>query len=272
MFELLRKYRRSLVATALLLAALLLYSGHLKKREHTTLFERAVLRLAAPLQGALSAPWELLADKWERYLYLVRTEDDNARMHEENRTLKAELAGLQEVRLANERLRLLLDFRDRVALPALPAQVVAEDASNWFRTVVIDKGLEDGVREGMPVVVAEGVVGRIIRCGAHQARVLLITDASSAVASLVQRNRTRGVCRGRGQTLTLEFALRLEDIKAGDRIVTSGMGGVFPKGLVIGEVVKVYRGDYGLFQSVEMAPATDFARLEEVLVLLGEEP
>jgi rod shape-determining protein MreC len=92
------------------------------------------------------------------------------------------------------------------------------------------------------------------------------------VAALVQRNRTRGVCRGQGESLSLEFALRQKDIKVGDRVITSGTGGIFPKGLSIGRVTEVSRESYGLFQTIEITPAVDFSRLEEVLVLLKEKP
>lgn len=272
MLELLRRYRTPLLAGCLVLAALLLYSAQLRRRETTTLFEKTVLQLTAPFHKGLDTVWDGLAATWSRYLWLVEAGEENGRLREENRQLRAELNGLAEVRLANERLRLLLDFRDSVDLPALPAQVIAEDASSWFRTVVIDKGSADGVREGMPVVVAEGVVGRVIRNAPRQSRVLLLTDASSAVASLVQRNRTRGICRGQGDFLTLDFALRHKDVEVGDRIVTSGTGGVFPKGLVIGRVTRAVREEYGLFQTVTVDPAVDFSRLEEVLVLLREEP
>ena len=126
--------------------------------------------------------------------------------------------------------------------------------------------------EGLPVVVPEGVVGRVIRVSSRQSRVLLVTDASSALAVLVQRNRTRGVCRGRGDALTFDFALRQEDIAVGDQIVTSGTGGVFPKGLAVGVVTQLTKEEFGLFQSIVVSPAVDFSRLEEVLVLLPEQP
>jgi rod shape-determining protein MreC len=215
---------------------------------------------------------ESLVGGWNRYVWLIETEQENVRLQSENRRLAAELNNVEEIRLANERLRLLLEFKDTVDLPTLPAQVIAVDASSWFRTVLIDKGDTDGIREGMPVVAAEGIVGRVIRSAPRESRVLLLTDASSAVASLVQRNRTRGVVRGQGDILTLDFVLRQKDIEVGDRIVTSGTGGVFPKGLVIGEVTRTAREKYGLFQTVTVAPAVDFARLEEVLVLLKENP
>jgi rod shape-determining protein MreC len=272
MLELFRKYRTPLGAGFLVLTALLIYSANLRQRGRTTLFEKTVLQITSPLFKGVDAVSESLVGGWNQYLWLIDTEQENVRLQSENRRLAAELNSVEEIRLANERLRRLLEFRDSVDLPALPAQVIAVDASSWFRTVVIDKGNTDGVREGMPVVAAEGIVGRVIRSAPRESRVLLLTDASSAVASLVQRNRTRGVVRGQGDILTLDFALRQKDIEVGDRIVTSGTGGVFPKGLVIGEVTRAAREQYGLFQTVTVAPVVDFARLEEVLVLLKENP
>lgn len=272
MLEFLKKYRTPLVAGGLVLLALLVYSANLRQNERTTLFERAVLQLTAPAQKGIDVAWGAVAGWWDHYLWLVGAEDENRRLREENRLLKAEIDRLQEVRLANERLRKLLAFKEEAQIPALPAQVIAEDASSWFRTAVIDKGTADGVYEGLPVVVAEGVVGRIVAASARQSRVLLITDASSAVASLVQRNRTRGVARGRGEGLSLEFVPRDAEIHVGDTVVTSGTGGLFPKGLPVGRITGLKREAYGLFQSVEVEPFVDFSRLEEVLVLLKERP
>ena len=270
MLELLRKYRIPLMAAFLLLVALLLYSANLRHREHTTLFERSVLQLTLPLHRVLATLTGGVSGWWEDYVWLVGTRQENQRLLAENRRLHGELDRLQEARLANERLRRLLEFKETLVQKTLPAQVISEDASSWFRTVGIDKGSADGLREGLPVVVAEGAVGRIIRVTPHQARVLLITDASSAVAALVEKSRTRGVCRGQGDQLVLDFALSGADIAVGDRIVTSGTGGVFPKGLVLGRVAAVTHVEYGLFQGVSVAPAVDFSRLEEVLVLLPE--
>ncbi len=255
----------------LVLASLLLYSHNLQGRARTSLFERGVLQATAPFHSGIEALCDTLGGWWVHYVWLVDAQVENDRLHLENRRLRAELSQLQEVRLANDRLQKLLDFRETQALTALPAQVITEDASSWFRTVMIDKGSDDGIREGMPVVVAEGVAGRIIKVAPGQSRVLLITDASSAMASLVQRNRSRGVCRGRGDTLIFDFVLRDKDIEVGDLVVTSGTGGVFPKGLPVGAVSRVVREKYGLFQVIEVAPAVDFSRLEEVLVLLKEE-
>lgn len=268
MWEWWRKNRPLLLGGVLLLAALLLYSVSLRQQDQTNLVESLVLRVTGPVQAGLDRVINGAADIWNHYLYLVDTAEDNRALVEENRTLRAVLTQSDEVRLENARLRLLLDFKEAEEMDTLPARVIAEDASSWFRTVMIDKGSDHGVTEGLPVVVAEGVVGRVVRSSPRFARVLLITDASSAVASLLQDNRARGVCRGQGEQLVFDFVLRQEEVKVGDRVVTSGMGGVFPKGLAIGNVKNVDRQEFGLFQAIEVSPAVDFSHLEEVLVLL----
>lgn len=268
MWEWWQKNRPIFLAGLLLLAALLWYSVSLRQQDETNFVESVVLRLTGPVQAGFDHIISNAADIWNYYLYLVDTAEDNRKLLEENRTLRAVLAETEEVRLENERLRNLLDFKEAEVMETLPARVVAEDASSWFRTVTIDKGEEHGVEEGLPVVVAEGVVGRVVRSSPRFAKVLLVTDASSAVASLLQKNRARGVCRGQGEQLVFDFVLRQEDVRVGDRVVTSGMGGVFPKGLVVGHVNNVDRQVYGLFQAIEVVPAVDFSHLEEVLVLL----
>lgn len=268
MWEWWQKNRPMLLSAVLLLMALLWYSVNLRQEDETNFLERIVLRLTGPVQAGLSHMISGAADIWGHYLYLIDTEEENRTLAENNRTLSAMLAENDEIRLENERLRRLLDFKEAQQIETLPARVIGEDATSWFRTVTIDKGDEQGVVEGMPVVVAEGVVGRVVRSSPRFARVLLITDASSAVASLLQGNRARGICRGKGERLVFDFVLRQEEVNVGDRVVTSGMGGVFPKGLVVGEVTSVDRQKFGLFQAVEVIPAVDFSHLEEVLVLL----
>ncbi len=266
-----KRYRYLLLAIALLLSTLLLYSYNLRQKGASSFFERAVLTLAAPFQAGFDTTFDSVTGLWGNYLWLVDTRHRNLQLETENSRLRGELQRVEEVRLQNERLRELLAFIDDVDRPALPAQVIGEDASNWARTIVIDKGTRAGLRDGLPVVAAEGVVGRIIKTAPNSSRVLLITDASSAVAALIQRTRTRGVARGRGSELSLNYALRSADIKVDDLLVTSGMGGVFPKGLTLGRVAEVNRDDFGLFQRIEVEPAADFSHMEEVMVLLGED-
>jgi rod shape-determining protein MreC len=268
MWEWWQKNRPLMLGAVLLLATLLWYSVSLRQQDETNFLESLVLRVTGPVQAGFDRGIASVADIWSHYLYLVDTAEDNYNLVEENRTLRAVVALSDEIRLENERLRLLLDFKEAQELVTLPALVIAEDASSWFRTVTIDKGSDQGVIEGLPVVVAEGVVGRVVRSSPGYSRVLLVTDASSAVASLLQDNRARGICRGNGEQLVFDFVLRQEEVNVGDRVVTSGMGGVFPKGLVVGRVKSVDRQEFGLFQEIEVTPAVDFSHLEEVLVLL----
>ena len=272
MRNLLGRYRFLLGGLVLLLITVLLYSYNLRRRTATTFFERAVLTFAAPFQNSFDAIVDSVDDTWNGYLWLVDTRQRNVELERENKELRARLVEADEALLQNLRLRRLLAFVDDLDKPALPAQVIGEDASNWSRTIIINKGARAGLRNGFPVVAADGVVGRIIKTAANSSRVLLITDASSAVAALVQRTRTRGVGRGRGNDLSLEFALRDSDARVGDLLVTSGMGGVFPKGLPLGRIKEIERDPFSLFQQISVATATDFSHLEEVMVIVGEDP
>ncbi len=268
MRDFLKRHQISLLIILLVLVVVLIYSANLRTKTTTTLFERAVLTLTEPLQQAIDRTGASINGLWNNYLWLVDTRRQNIVTRQANRELRARLLAVREVTLENQRLKKLLDFVEADPRKVLPALVVAEDASSWAQTIVLDKGLRHGVQEGNPVVVAEGVVGRVIKVANNSSRVLLLTDAASSIAGLVQRTRTRGVVRGDGRELNLEFALRNDLIEVEDLIMTSGMGGVFPKGLIVGRVTAVQRNDFGLFQQIKLAPVVDFSRLEEVLVLM----
>jgi len=268
--ELLRRYQFLLLAIVLVLATMVLYSYNLRQKTTTTFFERAVLTFTSPFLKNIDSGVDSVTGAWGNYLWLIDAQQQNQRLKQENLELRFELQQAQEVLLQNGRLRKLLAFVDELDRPALPAQVIGEDASNWARTILIDKGTQAGLVNGSPVVVAQGVVGRIIKVAPNSARVLLVTDASSAIAALIQRTRTRGVVRGRGDDLSIEYALRDADIQIGDLLVTSGMGGVFPKGLALGLIETVEKDQFGLFQQIKAIPTVDFSHLEEVMVIVGE--
>ncbi len=262
-----RKNRHFLAGLVLVLAALLWYSLSLAGRERSGWLDSLARRLTSPLISGASSGRQAVAGVFDAVL-----PGGGLDLDAENRRLRAELASREELQRENERLRRLLGYVEEQPRRTVAARIIAEDASSWFRTVEIDRGYEDGIIDGLPVIDAAGLVGRVVNSGPHRARVLLITDASSAVAVLVQDERIRGVCRGQGGGVALDFALIADDIKVGDGIITSGLGGVFPKGLVVGYVRSVQRERSGLFQTVVVEPAVDFAHLEEVLVVLRETP
>ena len=175
-----------------------------------------------------------------------------------------------ELELANQRLRALLDFQETLKQKTVAGEIIGKDPSPWFRSIIINKGLRDGLRPSLPVIVPDGVVGIVTDVSERYAKVLMMIDQNSAVDALVQRNRARGLIRGEAKEIcTLEYVLYRHDLRAGDVVVTSGLDGVFPKGLRIGTVSRVTKKNAGIFQEVIVTPFVDFETIEEVLVILS---
>jgi rod shape-determining protein MreC len=265
--------RKILIPILIFLLALSLISANFHSREKMSFFESLAVEITAPVQKLVRATVTAIGDIWRGYFYLVGLERENQILKRELQELKSKVNDYREAYLTNQRLRGLLNFKKSIAIPLLPAEVVAFDPSGWFQTILIDKGSNDGVTRDMAVVSAAGLVGRVIGVSRHYAKILLILDPNSAVDALVQRSRARGILvgRGRGRCL-LKYVQRNEDVQVGDRVVSSGMGGVFPKALPLGTIQGVVRGNSGLFQTVEVEPAVDFGRLEELMVVVQSPP
>ena len=265
--------RKFIIPILIFLLALSLISANLHSRENMSFFESLVVGVTSPVQKAVWGVIGGIGSIWRGYFYLVELEKENQALKRELQELKLQVNRYREADLANQRLRALLNFKKSIATPLLPAQLVAFDPSGWFQTILIDKGRNDGVVRDMAVVSAEGLVGRVIGVSNHHAKVLLILDGNSAVDAYIQRSRARGVLVGLGLELCLlKYVQRNEDVQVGDKVISSGMGGVFPKGLLVGTVQEVVRGSSGLFQRVEVEPAVNFGRLEEVLVVIQSPP
>jgi rod shape-determining protein MreC len=265
--------RKFIIPIFVFLLALSLISANLHSRENMSFFESLVVGITSPVQKVVWGAIDGVGSVWRGYFYLVGLEKENQVLKKELQELKLQMNRYREAELANERLRALLNFKKSIATPLLPAQIVAFDPSGWFQTILIDKGRNDGVVLDMAVVSAEGLVGRVIGVGKHHAKVLLILDGNSAVDAYIQSSRARGVLVGLGRELCLlKYVQRNEDVQVGDKVISSGMGGVFPKGLLVGTVQEVVRGSSGLFQRVEVEPAVNFSRLEEVMVVIQPPP
>jgi len=193
-------------------------------------------------------------------------------------TLTIDNLRLKETEAENERLRSLLrfaqlnpnyDFRGGQVI----ARVISKNPSNYLASITIDLGSEHGLSMGMPVVTERGLVGRIHKVGPMSSTVLLITDPSSGVPALIQRNRLVGVVTGRaGAAPVMEYIPQDAEVTVGDLVITSGLGGEFPKNLVIGQVVEVRQRDYEIFQQAVVRPTVNFDRLEFVLVITNFRP
>lgn len=230
--------------------------------------DRAILWVTSPFQTAISWTIDQVMDGYEGYIHLWHTKKINTQLFEENRKLLNQIAGLKEAQNENIRLRSLLDFREKLELETVIARVIARDISTDFRAVRINRGENAGIKKGMAVVTHEGVVGRVLRATANTADVVTILDLLSAVDSMIERSRARGVVEGlTDETCILKFVLRTDDIQIGDQLISSGLGGIFPKGVPVGVISKVTKKEFGITQDVEVRPSVDFTKLEEVMVV-----
>jgi len=267
--DLFKKYGLIALIGTGVFAALIFYSLNVPRNREANVIERSTMTVFAPILKPAARLSGFFEDAWDGYINLVDAHRENLKLRDEIKELNARVVAGNEAQKSNQRLSLLLEMKNTVKAPTLSASVVGEDVSSWFRTVIIDRGSTSGIRDGMAVVAADGVVGQIVKVAPTTARVLLLTDHASGIAATIQRSRARGVVKGKDDGLcSLEFATREEDVKVGDIVISSGIGGVFLKGLPIGEVTMVKRGEYGIFQTVTIRPVVNMAHLEEVLVVL----
>lgn len=230
---------------------------------------RLLLRLTLPLAEMVTLPVRQARGVWSDYVALLGVRDENEKLHAELDRLGQENLRYREEMVSSERLARLEAFQARREVPMVGANVITQDLSAWFQSVMIDEGSAAGIRAGMPVITGSGVVGVVAGTTASASKVLLVIDVQSRVDAYVQRSRARGTLRGRSaEECEFDYVLREDDVRVGDQLLTSGLGSVYPKGLLVGSVASVERQPYGLFQTVRVAPAVDFRKLEEVFVIL----
>lgn len=204
---------------------------------------------------------------------LEELERDNASLKVENRSLKATNQALRDVEHEVNRLRRALDYRDRSAFGLVPAEIVTRDSSTWWRTVTINRGKNDKVEPEMPVVTDEGLVGKTTTVGDNISVVLLLSDENCRVAASVEGTREQGIVSGERVTgsvtpmLDLNFLSKQAALNPGMKVYTSGVGGVFPSGLLVG-VTQSFRVRE-LDGQARVTPAVDLSHLEDVFVVTG---
>jgi rod shape-determining protein MreC len=271
-FALLERNWYSALFLLLMGAAAAMLFSRVEKRPESPPLEKGLLELSGPFQKGIRTGIGFFEGIWRRYVLLVDLEEENRLLREIIEEMKQERVQLLEFREENTRLRSLLGFQQSFRKPLLPAEVIGNDLSGWFQTVVIDRGSRDGVKEGMAVMSVQGIVGQIMESSTSFSRVLLITDPNSAVAALIQRTRARGIVEGSGgQVCNLMYLHRSEEVAPGDQVLASGLDGVYPKGVLIGTVLLAETKDPEIFRLVEVQPSVDFRRLEEVMVLCEKE-
>jgi rod shape-determining protein MreC len=269
LLRLLARYRRAVILTTALVLSFLLMTLQVRHESGVVTFTRqALLFVVSPFIKVTSATIRGVTGTWRDYVDLRALREENKRLQLETTTLKRRLEQLQDQALETQRLERLLAMRQASRAEFLTARVVGKDATNWFKTILLDRGSLEGIRRNQPVLAPDGLVGRVVEVTPSSARVQLLTDPVSAVGGLIQRTRVTGIVSGNlGAGARVRYLPLMADVAVGDEVLTSGMGGVFPKGILIGRITSVERKSGALFQEATLQSAVDLSRLEEVLIL-----
>jgi rod shape-determining protein MreC len=265
------------VVAALVVLALIVLRMSAKSPGELSALDRGILRMVSPAQSAMSFVARGIAGVAGRYVELTHVRGENEQLQRDNARLRTELLEMRRLAEESGRYQRLLGLRDQTPAETIAARVISIDASPYFRVARVEVDRGDGVvKRGMPVLTPEGVVGRIGRVSGRTSDIMLLVDPRSAIDVVVPRTGGRGILRGKagenGYRCSIEYLARGEAARVGDKVVTSGLGGAFPRDLGIGTITKVLPGASGLYQEVEVTPAVDFARLSEVLVVMAPPP
>jgi rod shape-determining protein MreC len=227
------------------------------------------LEIIGPFQTAISKVSNYVGGFWEKYIALLHVSEENKQLRLELLQYKTANIEYREAVATNVRLQKLLELKESLPPPTLTAEIVGKDPSLWFRTLTINRGSSDGVQKGMPVVTVAGVVGQVLTSSPNYSKVLLATDPNSAIDVITQKTRVQGIVKGLGRdAFGLHYVLKSAEVEKSDYVLTSGLGGVFPKGLMVGTVSGIKKSRRGMFQSIEIEPAVDFAQLEYLIIIM----
>ena len=237
---------------------------------------RSVLQtIGQPISAVVFLPIEALTTLeqsviglWQEYVALRHVREDNRQLRRDLDVLQRQNSDLRESAVAAQRLGSLLEFKEQFVPHTVAARVVGRDSTNWYSSVILNKGDRDGIQPEMGVMTSAGIVGRVVKTGPFSSIVLLVTDPHNAITGIIQRSRDEGIVEGTSQgRARIKYLPLLASIRVGDVVVTSGLTGGFPRGIVIGTVLTMQKEEGELFQSAEIAPQADLSKLEEVLII-----
>jgi rod shape-determining protein MreC len=265
--DLLVRYRKySVLALVVMVAIALLTAQQTRPGEGLWLAE-GIAAVTTPIQTAFARVHRSAAALWVGYLDWKHLRAEVGRLRAETAALRLRQLRQEALEAENTRLRTMATLRERLPERTLGAEVMARDWNGFTRGLTVDRGRADGVERLSAVVVTSGVVGRVAVLRRHSAVVQVLTDPASSIGGVVLRTRAQGLVEGvAGGRLRLKLAASEEALQPGDLVVTSGVGELFPKGLPLGRVLRVY-APTGLFRTAELEPAVDLTSVEEVLLL-----
>ena len=265
------RLRRYALLLTLLLVSLFLLTVQTRGGGRTRAGDLVALAVT-PVQGLLSRVHRGALGAWHAFADWKALRSENLALRADNERLHVQSLQVRETDQENRRLRRLLALRDRMPLAALTGEIIGREVGGWARSLTVNRGRADGVAQQMPVIVPEGLVGRVAQVRSGASVVQLVNDPTSTVGAIVQRTRTPGLVEGEpGGGVRFKFMARDgAGVAPGDLIVTSGLGTLFPKGIPVGRVTAIEDKGSALFHFAVLAPAVDLARVEEVLLLTGQ--
>ena len=266
------RQRSGYLFLAVILGHVLLISAQVNSRSGVPVLEAVTFGIFSEVQRSVSSAVNSVRHVWGGYVGLRQTQIENEEL---KRQLAEAQVALQSQRALADRARgleKLLELKDRISVQTTAAEIIGAAATPDFRTVTIDKGTRDGLRQDMAIISPAGVVGRVVVPSARSAKVQLLIDRNAAAGALIERSRAQGVVVGAGEErLRLEYVSEAADIVTGDVVVTSGIDGIYPKGFVIGRVDSVEKSGPS-YKRITVKPAVDFSSIEEVLVVTTPTP
>ena len=265
-----RRQRIGYLVLVVVLSHVLLISAQINAQPGATVLETVTVGVFTEMQRWLTTARGSVGDVWTGYVGLRDLRQQNLALTDDVAELEFELQVQRALAQQARSLERLLHLRETVALPTLSARVIATDATPYFRTLTIDRGRDDGLRPDLAVIAPEGVVGRVVAVsGTRAAQVQLLVDRNAAAGALIERTRASGVVVGTDTAgaLRMEYVSNLEDVRVGDRIVTSGVDRIYPGGFLVGVVTEVEQG-VGLYLVIDVDPVVEFSRIEDVLVVV----
>jgi len=273
--QFLRRFKNPIVSAICLALPFFFLNANLKDPTQLNAFDRFLMSVSSPLQGAVGAVAEAAASVWDQYIYLVAVSAEVDRLRHENARLREENHRLHRDGLEVRRLRRMLEFRETFEEDLITARVIAVERNPTTHRVLrigIDRGTRLQIRPGMPVVTHAGLVGEIRRASDEYADVLLAVDSSCRVAAAVERTGAHGVLEGAGRpdrySIEIEHLDAEHEVRVGDLVHTSGEDRKFPQGILVGRISSLRRRARALLQEAEVRPAVDFTQLEEVFVVV----
>ena len=263
----LARHKPFFVLAVVLVGQLLLLSLQITRNNNVRLIRVWTVAAFDPFERALRGALDASTNAWKTYRSLWHAQQENQELRQELTATQTQLRRLSEQAAEGQRLRALLEFKNRLPFQTVAAEVIAASPGDNSRAIFIDKGSDSGLTTDLAVITPQGVVGKIVAVFPFTSHVLLITDPASGAGVMLEKSRVQGVLKGSAQNFCqLDYIMNEEPVSAGEEVLTSGLDQIYPKGLPAGTVLRAVDGN--IYKNITVAPAVDLSRLENVLVVL----